>query len=207
LDSELRASFRSHAEKLEERLAMMRSERNLLLEGPAHAFAKCAGNLVEAHATDLLLTLGQIASTDDVERLHQGRVAGKRLRYLLEPLRPYVHDVQPIVKQSKRLQDLLGDLNDVHVLMREIDVAMESSMKQRSDRLRASLRHADFDRAKREAAMSEWSGLLELYVRLEEERRTLVAKLRDRWLDGDLEDLVAQTRSLAHQLRSMDQAS
>jgi CHAD domain-containing protein len=142
---------------------------------------------------------------DDADKLHDSRISGKRLRYLLEPLRPYVNDAQQVVKQSKRLQDLLGDLNDIHVLMREIDNALEPSMKQRGDRIQASLRSNDIDRARREASMSEWTGFLELHARLREERGLLIAKLRDRWLNGELGALVARARGLAQQLRSMDQ--
>lgn len=203
LDAEIRASFRSIATKLEGRLAIMRVEQNLLSEEPPVSFARCVANLTEAHATDLSMTLGQIANIDDAEKLHRGRISGKRLRYLLEPVRPYVNEAQQVVKQSKGLQDLLGDLNDIHVLMREIDDALEASMRQRSERVRMSLR-SDIERARREASASEWSGLIELHARLDQERRLLVAKLRDRWLSTLLDEVVAEARGLAARLRSMD---
>jgi len=205
LDEQIRGSFRRLAERLEERLAIMRTEQNLLSDASHASFARCAGNLAEAHATELLVTLGQIASMDDSEKLHDGRIAGKRLRYLLEPIRPYLHGAQQVVKQSKRLQDVLGDLNDISVLQREINGALEASTLQRGRRIRDSLHRGDYERASRESAVTEWTGLLELYQRLEEERRDLVAKLRDRWFNGDLDALISKTRDLAQQLRSMDQ--
>lgn len=205
LNGEIRASFRRLAQKLAERLAVIKREQNLLTEHLQVSFARCLANLTEAHATDLLVTLGQIASVDDAEKLHDGRISGKRLRYLLEPVRPYVNEAQPVVKASKRLQDLLGELNDVHVLMREIDSAIKSSTEKRGERVRTSLRAGDVDRARRDASMSEWVGLIELHARLHEERRVLISKFRDRWLDGDLDGLIAQARGLAQQLRSLDQ--
>lgn len=183
----------------------MRSEQNLLLERPPESFASCVAALAEAQSAGLLETLGQIANINDTERLHDGRISGKRLRYLLEPIRPYVNEAQQVVRQSKKLQDLLGDLNDIHVLMREIDDALAGSTQQRGDRVRASLRGGDIDRARREASMSEWTGFIELHARLDQERRVLVAKLRDRWLGSELEALVGQARDLAQQLRSMEQ--
>ena len=54
LDGKVRAKFRRTAEKLEERLAIMRSEHNLLAEHPHTTFARSLANLTEAHATDLL---------------------------------------------------------------------------------------------------------------------------------------------------------
>ncbi len=204
LDSEVRESFRRIAARLEERLAIMRSEQNLLADQTYVSFARTLANLTEAHATDLLVTLGQIASMEDAEKLHQARILGKRLRYLLEPIRAYAQGAQSIVKRSKRLQDVLGDLNDVHVLMREIDASFEASMHLKAKRVRDSLQRGDFERARREAAVSEWAGLVELYDRLETERRALIAQLRDKWLSGDLDALVTRTRDLAHQLRALD---
>ena len=205
LDDKVRAAFRRTAEKLEERLAVMRSEHNLLAEHPHVTFARSLANLTEAHATDLLMNLGQIMSMEHVEQLHEARITAKRIRYLLEPIRAYANEAQSVVKRSKRLQDLLGDLNDVHVLMREIDQSFEASMQKKAVRVRDSLRAGDIERARREASVSEWAGLVELYDRLDKERRELIAQVRDRWLGGDLDILVAKARDLAHQLRAQDQ--
>ena len=204
LDGEVRGAFRRFADKLEERLAIMKSEQNLLDERAHVSFARTLANLMENHATDLLVQLSQIARMDDAEQLHEARIKGKRLRYLLEPVRSYVNEAQPVVKQTKRLQDALGDLNDVHVLMDEIDRAFEESLRQKAGRIRASLGQGDVERARREASMIEWTGLVELYDRLQNDRRTLIAKIRDKWLDGDLDSLVQRTRDLAHDLRAQD---
>ncbi|MBW2507955.1 MAG: CHAD domain-containing protein, partial [Deltaproteobacteria bacterium] len=98
LDAEVREAFKRTAERLEERLAIMRSEQNLLAERPHVSFARTLANLTEAHATDLLVQLGQIARMDDAAALHEARIMSKRLRYLLEPIRAYVAEAQPIVK-------------------------------------------------------------------------------------------------------------
>lgn len=206
LDTEVRSSFRRLAARLEDRLAVMRSEQNLLAEQPFVSFARTLANLTEAHATDLLVTLGQITRMDDARQLHDARILGKRLRYLLEPIRAYADGAQAIVKRSKRLQDILGDLNDVHVLMGEIDQSFEASMHLKAKRVRDSLQRSDFDRARREASVSEWAGLVELYDRLDRERRALLSQLRDQWLGGELDTLVTRARDLAHQLRALDQA-
>lgn len=205
LDAELRESFKRTAARMEEKLAIMRTEHNLLEERPPASFARTLANLTEAHATELLVHLGQIARMDDAEQLHQGRITGKRMRYLLEPVRAYTNEAQAVVKRSKRLQEVLGDLNDVHVLMREIDEAFEASMTRKAASLRESLKRGDIERARREASMSEWVGLVELYERLENERRELIGQLRDRWLGGDLDALVSKARNLAHHLRELDQ--
>ena len=205
LDAEVRATFKRTADRLQERLAIMHSEQNLLADQPHVSFARALANLTEAHATDLLVNLGQIANMEQAEQLHQARITGKRLRYLLEPIRAYANEAQSVVKRSKRLQDVLGDLNDIHVLMREIDQSFETSMQEKAGRLRESLRKGDIERARREASVSEWGGLVELYDRLDRERRDLIGQLRDRWLGGELDALVSRARDLSQQLRALDQ--
>jgi len=206
LDADLRQAFKRTAEKLEERLAIMRQEQNLLAERSHVSFARTLANLTEAHATDLLVELGQIARMDDAEALHDARIKAKRLRYLLEPVRAYIDEAQPVVKKSKRLQEVLGDLNDVHVLMDEIDQAFDDALTLKAGRIKESLGRGDIDRARRDAQMSEWIGLVELHSRLEGERRAIIGKLRDRWLDGELDGLVNRARNLAHELRVQDHA-
>lgn len=60
-----------------------------------------------------------VLAEDDEEAAHAARIAGKRLRYLLEPL-----DDDPraaaVVKQLARIQDALGALHDAAVLRRRI---------------------------------------------------------------------------------------
>ena len=88
--------------------------------------------------------------------------------------------------------------------MNEIDRAFEDSLRQKAGRIKSSLSRGDIERARRDATMLEWAGLVELYSRLENERRTLIAKLRDKWLDGELDALVNRARDLAHDLRALD---
>ena len=44
------------------------------------------------------------------------RIAGKRLRYLVEPVRVESEVAVSLVERCKRLQDVLGTLNDANVL-------------------------------------------------------------------------------------------
>lgn len=57
---------------------------------------------------------------DDFERLHQKRLAGKRLRYAVELLTPFVEEdpAESAVSILRRMQDRLGELNDRHELAR-----------------------------------------------------------------------------------------
>jgi CHAD domain-containing protein len=84
--------------------------------GPLDGFGSALAALVRAHARNLRDALGRVSGPDAVAPAHQARIAAKRLRYLLEPLRGLpAADATPAVKGLKALQDLLGELHDTHV--------------------------------------------------------------------------------------------
>jgi CHAD domain-containing protein len=60
--------------------------------------------------------LGRVETLDDAPLAHRARIRGKRLRYLLEPLRdaPGPSPARAL-KALKRFQELLGELNDARV--------------------------------------------------------------------------------------------
>ncbi|MEO0322042.1 MAG: CHAD domain-containing protein [Myxococcota bacterium] len=108
------------------------------------------------------------------EALHDARIDVKRLRYLLEPVRPEAEGARALVSTLKGLQDLLGDLHDLHVL---------------EDRLRA----APTDPATR-AGMA---ALLEATVAAAE---TLELRVRTEWMGGGLGVLRDAVETLAAEL-------
>lgn len=111
---EVLAGYRELRRKLRARLARLeregRGERAVAL-GPALAA------LLRPRRAALLEPLAALPDARDVEAAHAARIEGKRLRYLLEPLRgTRGADARPAVARLKRLQDLLGELHDAHVL-------------------------------------------------------------------------------------------
>lgn len=78
-------------------------------------FATEMASLVLALAATLRRRLDSIRSPDDAEAVHRARIAGKRLRYLLEPIESLVPEGPACIADLKQLQDLLGDHHDAHV--------------------------------------------------------------------------------------------
>jgi hypothetical protein len=69
--------------------------------------------LLRAQAVALREAIGEVVGPDDVPAIHQVRIEGKRLRYLLEPLRGTPGaDAEEAVKGLKRFQDLIGEWHD-----------------------------------------------------------------------------------------------
>lgn len=97
------------------------------LEGDEpESYGAVVGGLARTHVADLAELLEVITDRED-ESVHDARIAGKRLRYLLEPLRDAAPGARDVVLMLKRLQDLLGSLHDLSMLGGAIDDAAESA--------------------------------------------------------------------------------
>jgi CHAD domain-containing protein len=89
-------------------------------------FRRVTGDLVRMHAADLRQKLRAVSHADNVEEAHEARIAGKRLRYLLDPIARYSAGVKSLTAQLKGLQDGLGHLHDLHVIAAEITSSLEA---------------------------------------------------------------------------------
>ncbi|MEE8060558.1 MAG: CHAD domain-containing protein [Gemmatimonadales bacterium] len=90
--------------------------------------------LVAMLADELLEHLDAVTARSKYEEAHQARIVGKRLRYLILPLRGELTDAKPILLQLTELQDVLGDLNDAQILGEEVALAFEDSSAERARR-------------------------------------------------------------------------
>jgi CHAD domain-containing protein len=79
-------------------------------------FAAALAGKVREQAASLEGSLSRVVTADDALLAHRARIEGKRLRYLLEPIRGTAGiEARRAARRLKRLQDLLGDLNDAHL--------------------------------------------------------------------------------------------
>jgi len=60
--------------------------------------------------------LDRIEGPSDVEGCHEARIAAKRVRYLLEPFEE-LRGAHKLIHRLKALQETLGDMHDLHVLL------------------------------------------------------------------------------------------
>ena len=82
----------------------------------AGTFAAALAGRIREQASSVQACLSRVKTEDDAPLAHRARIEGKRLRYLIEPLREAIGArADPAVKALKRLQDLLGDLNDAQL--------------------------------------------------------------------------------------------
>lgn len=117
-DEQLSLEFNPVVDDLEQELVAhpgdsLRPER----ENPPTRSVHAA--LIRTHAADLAAALRRVRTVDDEAFAHRARIAGKRLRYLLEPLigNP---EARQAVRRLIRLQDALGELHDACVLIERL---------------------------------------------------------------------------------------
>lgn len=104
-------------------------------------FAGAVAARIREHASRVASRLSGVETLADARRAHRARIEGKRLRYLLESLRGMAGaGPEPALGALRRLQDLLGELNDALVAVEVLRAARrESAGKTGEPGLRPSL--------------------------------------------------------------------
>jgi CHAD domain-containing protein/CYTH domain-containing protein len=95
------------------------------------SFAGSMAVLVREHGENLSRRLAAVRAADDAAEAHRARIAGKRLRYLLEPFAAHLPGGDAIVTRLRGLQDALGELHDAHIWLLILrDVVSELAMEE-----------------------------------------------------------------------------
>ena len=158
-------------------------------EDTPRSFALEMADLIRAHGTELSKCLARARSYENATEGHEARIAGKRLRYLVEVVSDCVKDGEVFVTELGELQDLLGDWHDAEVFRATIEELSEG--KSEDDR---------HDLA---------PGLRVLATRLTRRGRRAFARVKRRWRDEhafqeQVEAIVAQLSSRAGQPREIE---
>ncbi len=195
---------RRAADELQRRLGTY--ERKVEPGGEAGAtFGGVLASLVGDQVAALSERMDAIRDPSDQAAVHRARIEGKRLRYLLEPLRGYPRaDASEVIGHLKRLQDVLGDLHDAHVLAGELRAALVDAAAERARQLHAAVyAHGASDAAIRDRLRaSPRPGLLALVRLVRERRDALHADLEREWRAGGMDALAAEARAIAAALEA-----
>lgn len=193
------ARYRKDSERLRRRLRTY----HVRIDGAERVpFSAVMGGLL-SHQLEVVRTrLAAVRGASDEQRIHRTRIEAKRLRYLLEALRQSGQvDPRPAVKHMKRLQDLLGELHDSHVLASELANALADVS---AERARWLVQDSSAGRAVARQALrdSPRTGLLAVQRRLTERRDALYAALEHEWGSSGIEGLSDDVLALASKLES-----
>jgi CHAD domain-containing protein len=201
--------YQRAAEKLQRRLRTY--ERNLDAGGFGEtSFGAVLATLIEDQLQRLRERLDAIRDPSDLQAVHRARIEGKRLRYLLEPLRGHRHaDAGRAIDHLKRLQNVLGDLHDTHVLAGELHDALVDVATERAHRAytaifsEAASGGATGDRLR----SSPRAGLLALARLVRARRDGLHAGFEREWRAGDMDGFSAEVRAIAAALEARASAA
>ena len=170
----------------------------------AVVFARLVADLVREQTYELEQHLRNVETIEDQEEAHEARIAGKRVRYLLEPLALTVPLAAELVGRLKEIQDLLGDMHDADVAAHLIASGMEDAGQERGRRVAESLRSArsglDTTVIRRERRLDPMPGLLALAQRVQARREAAWTTLERDWLPHTGPRLLDPLNALAQAL-------
>jgi CYTH domain-containing protein/CHAD domain-containing protein len=184
------ADFAAVEPRLRARLSVIVREEVVFSPPSPRRFGAVLADAIDAHAQDLAVTLGRVADVSHQDEAHAARIAGKRLRYLVEPIRDRDDLARTLVARTKELQDVLGRMHDAQGLVLALGAAGEEAAVEQARALYAEIAVDPADRTGRREKDPR-QGLLELARRARVRRDELFAALaRDFLGEG--------TRALAH---------
>lgn len=145
----------------------------------AFAVAVRTAAIEQARALDELL--GAVHRMDD-DAAHQARIAAKRLRYVLEPVKAALTGGPELIKRLKRIQDLIGELHDLQELEASLREAAGTAAAERAaQQLEAAI--ASLPAAGRGPRRpGKQAGLVAIGKRTRLRQTELFEQLRNDWL-------------------------
>jgi len=188
-------------------LECMTIKVHLLDESPQPTFAGLLASQVRSEVAEVLELMRDVRTLEDAEQAHQARIACKRLRYLLEPVRKASPEARPLVRECKALQDLLGEIQDVAVLLDELGRAIQRAAGDRARHLHELALNADEQELRRESRRAERPGLIEVTRRVKARVDALFRALERDWLGEGVEQLAARVETFALSLDEIEHGS
>ena len=151
------------------------------VDEPPRPFTSVMAELVRAQAAKLSRRLTRIESYDDARNVHKARLAGKRLRYLLEPIATSLESASRLTGELADLQDVLGSWHDVHLFSGSIERVNDDVTDVPTD----AAETGGAPTATRRSGSRDISlGLLALAGRLQERGRQAFDEVSRRWPDA-----------------------
>ena len=184
---EVARDFERARELLEERLPVYQLKLHVHDGARVATFAGEMAVLVRAQAAMLRRRLELLRAQHDDDAAHRARIAGKRLRYLLEPIEPHVPEGKTTIERLKKLQDALGDFHDTHVWVGVVSDALErlarDEARQLADAARLTSDTGELP-VKRPSSRTPRPGLMAIAEHLHERARVSFEQVQGDWL-GD----------------------
>jgi CHAD domain-containing protein len=157
--------------------------------------------LVRRQAAELEVRLAAVRDGEDREGAHGARIAGKRLRYLIEPIAKESSQSRLLLDRLKALHGLLGEINDLYLVMDTLDEETRRLARSEARRLKKladqPAENGDGPPSRRSEALV---GVEALAALARSQKESLFAELERRWLSGRGRRFFRDTDALAQAL-------
>ena len=184
VEREIVRDFTAIAGKLASRLAAYRVAVDLERPARPASFAVATRDALGPATEEFLAKLAAIETAADETAGHAARIAAKRLRYLLEPVAPWLPAARRPIELLKDLQDLLGELHDGQLLAAHVGQSLAEIESKRAQRLIEDTLEGTLPTAQAPAKSRrrERAGLIAVARMLGSRRSQLFARLAAEWL-------------------------
>jgi CHAD domain-containing protein/CYTH domain-containing protein len=124
-DKKMAAKFDQINAKLGQQLPLYALEYHVEAGATGHTFATGMAAAIRRHTGMLRRRMARLTEASSADEAHRARIAGKRLRYLMEPIAPWIPNGNELIVHLKALQDTLGALHDAHMWMERLRLALQ----------------------------------------------------------------------------------
>lgn len=201
--AEVARDFERARELLEGQLPRYRLTMHVHDGAQAAGFAGAMAAKLRAQAARLRRRLDAMRAPHDFEAAHQARIAGKRLRYLLEPIVPHVVAGKATLDRLKALQDALGDFHDAHAWQQVMADALERAAREEAQALLAPASDdGDRERASRTGKRNPRPGVVAIIGHVQERAHTTFKDIERDWTGDALAPLFDGVAAIAADLDS-----
>ena len=184
--------FTGLAQQLHRALAVRRSRAS---------YGEVMAEHVRAQTARLAADLARVHSEADAEAIHDARIQGKRLRYLIEPASPRLPGARTAVKQLKAFQDETGALCDGFVRRRLLAQQAAAAGAQQA---REAIENVHGERSNIPESGDVVPGLLRLAQRSERQVRQQFQRFQRRYLEARSRRLIDPFMRLERRLAVTD---
>lgn len=147
--------------------------------------ADVTADRLEGYVRRFARRMATVRALEHQDEAHAARIAGKRVRYLLEPIIASESLAADLLPSFKGIQDLLGDMHDAEVLERTITRAIGDAAVERAERIAEAIGSGaggDRDAVRRIRRRDPAPGLLTLGALAQANKVDCYHRFRVEWL-------------------------
>lgn len=198
--AEVARDFERARELLEARLPRYRLRMHVHDGAQVTSFAGAMAAQLRTQLSRWHRRLELVHGPQDAEAVHRARIAGKRLRYLLEPIVPHVEGGAQVLERLKALQDALGDFHDAHVWQQVMADALERAAREEAKALVAPAVPGEGAPVVPSRKRSPRPGVVAMIGHVQERAREVFQVVQRDWTGAALAPLVEGVNAIADAL-------